>query len=177
MVLTQPRTLVSFQGMLIHSFIWFLETLDFPIFSISRKLWSSDVFHFWKLWNLMFSNMFDILHLSPVTSSTVSSTSHFLDSAVSPCHTLLFSLMYSGPLLCTQYNPLPFVFIASKSELRLLLSPSHPFLVSLYLLSLHLFLETPEILESRIPTLPHTWKSKIPEGFHREQGNTLSLPW
>jgi len=31
-------------------------------------------------------------------------------------------------------------------------------------------------MESRISTLPHTQKSRILEGFHREQGNTLSPP-
>ena len=108
---------------------------------------------------------------------------------------LLFSFMYSGLLsvpgtylshsLVYKY----LYFVARTPELRLLsCSPSclsfpSPLrdledlsLTRLLILPTHYSFLDPEIPESRIPKLTRTRKSGIPEGFHREQGNTLSPP-
>ena len=136
------------------------------------------------------------LHLSLVTLSAVGNTS------LSPDPQFPFALPYclayvtQFPLLCTQYNSSPFLsykylYSAARTlELRLLLcspscssflsplrdledlSPTHLLIIS----TCYLFLDL-EIPESGIPMLTRTQKSRIPEGFHREQGNTLSLPW
>ena len=124
--------------------------------------------------------------------------SHFTcDSLVFPCFMLLFSLMYSGPLSVPGtslshslvYKYLYSVARISELILLLLCPPSHSSFLSplrdledlpltlLLILSTHYLSPDLEIPESGIPTLTHTRKSRILEGFHREQGNTLSLPW
>ena len=96
-VLTQPGTPVSFQGMFIHLLfdfwkLWIFQCFPFPensgtpMFLISGN---SRLQHFLIL----------VIHVC---------ISHFTcDSLVSPCFMLLFSLMYSGLLLCTWYNLVP----------------------------------------------------------------------
>jgi len=59
-ILTQPGTPVSFRGMLIHLFIWFPETPDFPMFPISGNSGAPMFPISGKLWTPMFS---DISHL------------------------------------------------------------------------------------------------------------------
>ena len=118
------------------------------------------------------------------------------DSVVFPCFMFLFSFMYSGLLSVPgTYLSHSLVYkylysVARTSELRLLLcSPSHSLFLSplrdledpsptrLLIIPTHYLFPDPEIPESGIPMLTRTRKSGIPEGFHREQGNTLSLPW
>ena len=170
--------------------IRFPETPEFPIFSISGKLRNSDVSDFWKLQTPTFSDIFVLCNHSHFMSSLFT-----CDSVVSPCFMLLFSFMYSGLLSVPgTYLSHSLVYkylysVARKSELRLLsCSPSclsfpSPLrdledlsLTRLLILPTHYSFLDLEILESRIPTLPRTQKSRIPEGFHREQGNTLSPP-
>ena len=128
---------------------------------------------------------------SLVNLSAVNSFSHFSDSAVPLYPTLLSSLMFLSPSLMSHSSyPILSIYVSCicsiSLELRLLYS--HVLTRPLSHLSLSLLVSTfprfwnshvpqiPEIPESRIPTLPHTQKSGIPEGFHREQGNTLSPP-
>ena len=143
------------------------------MFSISGKLRNSDVSDFRKLQTLTF---FDISH------SFMYFTFHLWLCSF-PLFHVLFSFMYSGLLSVPgTYLSHSSVYkhlysVARISELRLLLFPIP--LVSLvlsFLSSTRYSFPDLEILESRIPTLTCTWKSGIPEGFHREQGNTLSLP-
>ena len=120
------------------------------------------------------------------------------DSIVFPCFMLLFSFMYSGLLSVpgtSLSHSLVYKYlysVARTGELRLLplllCPPSHSSFLSplrdledlspicLLIISTHYLFPDPEIPESGIPTLTCTQKSRIPEGFHREQGNTLSLP-
>ena len=118
------------------------------------------------------------------------------DSIVSPCFMLLFSFMYLGLLSVPgTYLSHSLVYkhlysVARIPELRLLscspsrLSfPSPPRdLEDLSLTRLHhppyllLIFRIRKFRSPEIPTLSHTRKSGIPEGFHREQGDTLSPP-
>ena len=166
--------LFNFQKLQIFQCFPFLENSGTPMFPISRN-----------------SGLRRFLIL--VTHSCIS---HFTcDSLVFPCFMLLFLLMYSGLLSVpgtTLSHSLIYKYlysVARTSELRLLLSsPSRSLFLSplrdlkdlpysLLISPTHYLSPDPKILESRIPTLPCTQKSRIPEGFHREQGNTLSPPW
>ena len=182
---TQPGTPVSFWGMFIYLLFNFWKLRNFRCFPFLENS-RTPMF-------LISGNSGLRCFLILVTHLCIS---HFTcDSLVFPCFMLLFSLMYSGLLSVpgtSLSHSLVYKYlysVARTSELRLLLSspscplspsalrdledlPSTPLLVS----STCYLSPDLEILESRIPTLPRTRKSRIPEGFHREQGNTLSLP-
>ena len=171
-VLTQPGTPVSFRGMCICLLFDFRKTPEFPMFSISGKLRNSDVSNFWKLRTPTF---FVISH------SFMYFTFHLWLHSF-PLFHILFSFMYSGLLSVPStylFHSLVYKHLYSVAripELRLLFlshssdssSPWSPY--SLLVFQIRKF-RSPEI-----PTLPHTRKSGIPEGFHREQGDTLSPP-
>ena len=161
------------------------------VYPISRN---SRLRHFSILWYYVIS-LVSCLHLSLVTLSTVGNTLPSPDPQFPFALLYCFRLCNSDPLLCTRYNSVPFInyrylhSVARTAELRLLLcSPSRSSFLSplrdLEDLPLTLLLVPsicyssldPEILESGIPTLSCTQKSGIPEGFHREQGDTLSPP-
>ena len=162
------------------------------VYPISRN---SRLRHFSILWYYVIS-LVSCLHLSLVTLSTVGNTLPSPDPQFPFALLYCFRLCNSDPLLCTRYNSVPFInyrylhSVARTAELRLLLcSPSRSSFLSplrdledlpltlLLVPSIRYSSLDPEILESGIPTLSCTQKSGIPEGFHREQGNTLSLPW
>ena len=202
-VLTQPGTLASFQGMFIYLLFnfWklqifqcfpFLENSRTPTFPISgnSRLRCFPRFLYYVI------TLISRLHLSLVTPSAVVSTSLSPDPQFPFALLYCFCLCNSDPLLCTWYKLVPFLsykYLYSaprSSELRLLwcppsrssflpplrdledLSPTHLLIIS----TRYSFLD-PEIPESGIPMLPHTQKSRIPEGFHREQGNTCWSHW
>ena len=153
------------------------------------------LFDFWKLWNF---RCFPFPENSGTPTFLISGNSRlrcFLilvihscislftcDSIVSPCFMLLFSFIYSGLLSVpgtSLFHSLAYKYlysVARSSELRLLFSIPLISLVLSFLSSTRYYFPDLEILESRIPTLTHTRKSGIPEGFHRKQGNTLSPP-
>jgi len=120
-----------------------------------------------------------LVNLSAVDSFHISRTPQ-----LPLCPTLLSSLMSSQILTRLSFRfsePLVYIFLVVCNitlELRLLCLPcsTHPLLDLFPPYSFPTLPETPEIPESGIPTLPRTRKSGIPEGFHREQGNTLSPP-
>jgi len=86
-VLIQPRTPVSFWGILIHLFIWFPETLD------------SDIFQYVCFVILVICLMYFTFHLWPHLQYVVF---HISQTLQFPYPTLLLlSLRYSDPLLCT----------------------------------------------------------------------------
>ena len=166
-VLTQPGTPVSFQGMCIYLLFDFRKLQNFRCFP--RFLY-------------YVITLISCLHLSLVTPSAVVSTSLSLDLQFPFALLYCFRLCNSDPLLCTRYKLVPFLSykylysVPRSPELRLLLFSSSRLTRSLLIISTRYLFPDPEIPESRIPTLSHTQKSGIPEGFHREQGNTLSLP-
>ena len=163
-VLTQPGTLVSFQGMFIYLLfnfwkIWifqcflFLENSGTPTFPISRN---SGLRRFPRFLYYVIT-LISCLHLSLVTPSTVVSTSLSLDLQFPFTLLYCFRLCNSDPLLCTQYNSVPFISykylysVPRPSELRLLLfpflssSPSSPLLVTCF-----------QIQKFQSPEFPHS---------------------
>ena len=117
------------------------------------------------------------LHPSLVTPSTVGNTSLSPDPQFPLALLYCFRLCNSDPILCTWYNSIPLLSykylysVPRSSRIKItiipiisshLSSPYHPTRYS--------------FLDPEIPTLSQTRKSGIPEGFHREQGNTLSPP-
>ena len=141
--------------------IQFPETLEFLMFSISGKLRTLTffdishsfmyfTFHLWLRSFLLFHVLFSFMYSGLLS---VPGTSLF--------HSLAYKYLYS---------------VARSSELRLLFSIPLISLVLSFLSSTHYSFPDLEIPESGIPMLPHTRKSGIPEGFYREQGNTLSPP-
>ena len=78
----------------------------------------------------------------------------------------------SGNQIASKYT-----YLGNSPEFRVVLEPWERILTDLSLTHLHhppyslLVFRSPEI-----STLSRIRKSGIPEGFHREQGNTLSLP-
>ena len=153
-VLTQPGTPVSFRGML------------FTCYSISGNSGFSDVFHFRETLELRSLPLFHIL-FSFMYSDLLSVPGTYL------FHSLAYKYLYSvaktselrllPPLLC---SPSRSSFLSSLRDLEDL-SP-HSLTSSTLLVT--------RFLDPEIPTLTRTRKSGIPEGFHREQGNTMSPP-
>ena len=150
-----------------------------PTFLISGN---SGLRHF-PIFSYYVITLISCLHLSLVTPSTVVSTSLSPDLQFPLPYFIVFAYVTQIPFSVpgtTPFHSLVYKYLYSvprSAELRLLLL--FPFLVSLVLSlisSTHYSFLDPEIPESRIPTLSCTQKSGIPEGFHREQGNTLSLP-
>jgi len=140
-----------------------------------------------------------VLHPSLVIPSAVHSSFTFLRlCSLSPIPAYC-STSDLGPTqlpLLFRYS-LPFVYIllysvASSAELRLLYPPwldlSSPFVpLLLEILKISLSLAHSSLLlvtrlwfwkfwSLKFPCSLYTWKSGILEGFHREQGNTLSPP-
>ena len=117
------------------------------------------------------------LHPSLVTPSAVGNTSLSLDPQFPLALLYCFRLCNSDPILCTQYNSIPLLsykyLYSVPRSIRIKITIFHPSRLTrpLLPLSTHYLFPDPEI-----PTLSRTQKSGIPEGFHREQGNTLSPP-
>ena len=143
------------------------------MFSISGKLRNSDVSDFRKLRTPTF---FVISH------SFMYFTFHLWLRSF-PLFHVLFSFIYSGLLSVPGtylFHSLVYKHLYSVAripELRLLLSPSSCFTCPLFhpLYSLLVF-RIQKFRSPEIPMLSWTRKSGIPEGFHREQGDTLSPP-
>jgi len=134
----------------------------------------------------LFFVIFDICNMlfpSLVNLSTVNSFHIFQTPQFPFALPYCFRLCFLSPLLVSRSGSLNLSIYVScirsiSRELRLL-SPTCPNSSTLLFLPLSTRFHIPwipEIPESGIPTLPRTQKSGIPEGFHREQGNTLSLP-
>ena len=145
--------------------IWFLETPEFPMFSISGKLWNSDLSNFRKLWTPTF---FDISH------SFMYFTFHLWLHSF-PLFHVLFSFMYSGLLSVPGtylFHSLAYKYLYSvtkKSELRLLLFPSscltHPLLPLIY-----------SLLIFRIQKFPRSLALGNPGSLRDSTGNR-AIPW
>ena len=159
----------------------FPENSRTPTFPISRN---SGLQHFPRFLYYVIT-LISCLHLSLVTPSAVVSTSLSPDPQFPFALLYCFHLCNSDPLLCTRYNSVLFISfkylysVPRSSELRLLLllllfPSSHSSPPSSHLLITRFQIQ--KFRSPEIPTLSQTQKSGIPEGFHREQGNTLSPP-
>ena len=183
-------SLFDFRKLWIFRCFPFLENSGTLTFLISGN---SGLRCFLIFWYYVIS-LVSCLHLSLVTPSAVVSTSLSLDPQFPFALLYCFCLCNSDPLLCTRYKLVPFLSykylysVPRSLELRLLsplllCSPSRlsfpsPLrdLEDLSPTRLLIIFTRYSFPDPEIPTLSQTRKSGIPEGFHREQGNTLSPP-
>ena len=146
------------------------------MFSISGKLQNSDVSDFRKLRTPMFfvishSFMYFTFHLWLRSSPLFHVLLSFMYSGLLSVpgtylfHSLVYKHLYSVARIPELRLLPPLLFLSHSSDSS---SPWSPY--SLLIFRIRKF-RSPEI-----PTLPRTRKSGIPEGFHREQGDTLSPP-
>ena len=135
--------------------------------TISGKLRNSDVSDFWKLRTLMF---FVISHLFMYF------TFHLWLRSFPLFHVIILTYVLRSLSVPGTYLSHSLVYKHLYSVDRITrIKITIPLALVLLVLSLSSLLVTcfPDL---EIPTLTRTRKSGIPEGFHREQGNTLSLP-